>query len=119
MIELAGTTGLKRINALRNEVKTFVEVIQPGNAMGLVNFDTRAYAVDDATYPGLAVTTIGEGILDTNRGAARSTVNKHITNVNGNTSIGAGIQAARQLLNNAGNWDVKAMIVFTDGLENT
>lgn len=119
MDEPAGTTGLKRIDALRYAAKTFVEVIQSGNAMGLVNFDTKAYPVNDATYPGLPVTTIGDGILDTNRSAARNAVNKHVTNVNGMTSIGAGIQASRQLLNSAGAWDVKAMIVFTDGIENT
>ncbi|KAL2350231.1 hypothetical protein BJ546DRAFT_955641 [Cryomyces antarcticus] len=119
MDEAAGSTGLKRVEALRYSAKTFVEVIQAGNAIGLVNFDTTAYAVNDATYPGLAVTTIGEGILDPNRSAARNAVNRHVTNPQGSTSIGAGIEAARQQLNSAGSWDVKAMIVVTDGIENT
>lgn len=118
MDEPAGTTGLKRIEALRYAAKTFVEVIQPGNALGVVNFDTIAYAVNDATYPGLAITTVGDGILDPNRSAARNIINNHQTNTSGVTSIGAGIIAGRQLLNAAGPFDVKALLVFTDGIEN-
>jgi hypothetical protein len=117
MNDPAGTTGLKRIEALRDSAKTFVEVIQGGNAMGLVNFDTTAYPVNDPTYPGLPITIIGNGVLDAGRSHARDAVNRHQTNVNGNTSIGAGIVEARGLLDAAGNWDVKAMIVFTDGIE--
>jgi hypothetical protein len=119
MNEPAGTTGLKRIDALKYAAKAFVELIQPGNAIGLIRFDTKAYAVDDATYPGLKVTDItSEDVFDSGRRDARDAVNRHTTNTAGRTSIGAGIQMARQLIASAvGTWTVRAMIVFTDGLE--
>jgi Common central domain of tyrosinase/von Willebrand factor type A domain len=119
MNDLAGTTGLKRIDALKYAARSFVEMIQAGNATGLIRFDTRAYAVDDATYGGLKVTDItSDDVLDTGRRDARNAVNRHVTNTRGMTSIGAGIQMARQLISSAvGTWTVRAMIVFTDGLE--
>jgi Common central domain of tyrosinase/von Willebrand factor type A domain len=119
MDEPAGTTGLKRIDALRYAAKSFVEMIPAGNAIGLIRFDTKAYAVDDATYPGLKVTNItGEGVFDSGRSDARNAVNRHATNPAGMTSIGAGIQMARQLISSAaGTWTVRAMLVFTDGIE--
>jgi Common central domain of tyrosinase/von Willebrand factor type A domain len=119
MNDPAGTTGLKRIDALKYAAKSFVETIPAGNSMGLIRFDTTAYAVDDATYGGLKVTDItSESVFDTGRRDARNAVNRHVTNTAGRTSIGAGIQMARQLISNAvGTWTVRAMIVFTDGLE--
>jgi hypothetical protein len=49
----------------------FVDVIQPGNGIGLVRFDTVACPVNDPAYPGLAVTAIGAGgIFDPGRRAA-------------------------------------------------
>ena len=119
MDEPAGTTGLKRIDALKYAAKSFVEMIPAGNAIGLIRFDTKAYAVDDAIYGGLKITDItSEAVFDTGRRDARNAVNRHATNTAGMTAIGAGIQMASQLISSAvGTWTVRAMIVFTDGLE--
>ena len=120
MDDPAGTTGVTRMQALREAAALFVDVIQPGNAVGLVRFDTKAYPVNDPTYPGLAPTTIGAGgIFDPGRTAARSAVNAHATNPNGSTSIGDGVALGRSTLNPVGGFTDKALIVFTDGLENT
>ncbi|GLA25391.1 hypothetical protein AnigIFM63326_002091 [Aspergillus niger] len=119
MNEPAGTTGLRRIDALKYAAKQFVEVIQPGNAIGLIRFDHIAYAPNDSIYPGLPLSTVGEGIFDQERTNARNAVNAHATNIRGSTSIGAGILQAHQVLNTSTSWDVKSIVVFTDGLENT
>jgi hypothetical protein len=119
MNDPAGTTGLRRVDALKYAAKQLVEVIQPGNGLGLVRFDDHSYAPDDARYPGLPLTVVGEGVLDPNRSSARDAVNAHATNINGYTSIGAGILQASQVLGASTSWDVKAILVFTDGLENT
>ncbi len=120
MNDPAGATGVTRVQALRESAGLFVDVIQPGNGIGLVRFDTVAYPVNDPTYPGLAVTTIGAGgIFDPGRAAARAAVQAHATNVNGNTSIGAGVALGRSTAAPAAGFQDKALIVFTDGLENT
>jgi hypothetical protein len=120
MDDQAGGTGVTRIQALREAAGLFVDVIQPGNGIGLVRFDTVAYPVNDPTYPGLAVTAIGAGgIFDPGRTAARSAVQAHATNVNGSTSIGAGVTLGRSTVSPVTGFQDKALIVFTDGLENT
>ena len=120
MDDQAGTTGVTRIQALREAAGLFVDVIQPGNGIGLVRFDTVAYPVNDPTYPGLAVTAIGAGgIFDPGRTAARGAVQAHATNINGSTSIGAGVALGRSTVSPVTGFQDKALIVFTDGLENT
>jgi hypothetical protein len=121
MDELAGTTGAHRIDVLRESAAQFVEVIQPQNGVGVIRFDTDAYPVNDANWPGLAMTRIGgAGMLDPGRVAARTTVQNHRTNPSGATSIGDGVALARTELNGVppADYDAKAIIVFTDGLEN-
>jgi hypothetical protein len=120
MDDPAGTLGAKRIDVLREAGSQFVEVVQPNNGVGVVRFDTTAYPVADPTYPGLAVTQIGPGgIFDANRIQVRTAVQNHKTNPAGATSIGAGVQLARNTLSPVAGYDQKAIIVFTDGLENT
>ena len=121
MDDLAGTTGARRIDVLKDAATRFVEIIQAGNGVGLIRFDTDAYSPTDATFPGLAVTEIGPGgTLDPNRGLAIAAVGAHATNPNGWTSIGDGVVQARATANAApaGVYDEKALLVFTDGLEN-
>ena len=52
--------------------------------------------------------------------AAINAVNNHNANPAGNTSVGDGVDRARQILNAlpAGDYQHKAMSVLTDGLEN-
>src|SRR4030095_15258371 len=68
----------------------------------------------------LAVTRIiTNDALDAGRLAARNSVSLHATNVNGLTSIGDGLQLARTLPSAVpgADYEQKAIIVFTDGLE--
>ncbi len=119
MDDPAGTSGARRIQVLREAASHFVEVVQPNNGVGLVRFDTDAYPVTGGPFPGLAVTKIGNGgLFDPNRIQARNAVLAHATNINGATSIGDGVQAARDALAPVAGYDQKAIIVFTDGLEN-
>jgi len=107
----AGTLGATRIQVLREAASRFVEVVQPNNGVGIVRFDHDA-------YPGIPVTQIGAGIFDPNRVAVLGAVQAHTPNPNGWTSIGDGVVLARTTLNPVVGYDHKAIIVFTDGLEN-
>lgn len=121
MSSAAGTLGATRIDVLKDAARKFMELIQQDNGVGLIRFDHNAYSVTDPTYPGLAVTKItSNNIFDLGRVAAINAVNNHHTNPAGNTSVGDGVDMARQVLNAVppGDYDQKAMIVLTDGLEN-
>jgi hypothetical protein len=120
MNDPAGTSGDLRIDVLKSAATAFVDVIKAGNGVGLIRFDTDAYPIADATYPGLAVTRIvTNDALDVGRLAARNSVSLQATNVNGWTSIGDGLQLARTILTAVptADYEQKAIIVFTDGLE--
>ena len=102
----------KRIDILHQAATQFVQLAQDssrqGDAVGMVSFDHNA-------YPGVGVTTnLGTG-LDL------APVVTAIQNLHpaGATSIGAGVALGRNTLNPAAGFNHKAMVVFTDGLENT
>lgn len=119
MDDLAGTTGARRINLLKESAAEFVDLIQANNGIGLIRFDHDAYTVNDSTYPGFPVTRITTDTnFDPDRIAAREAVGDHATNPNGATSIGDGVLMARNTINPVTGYDRKALIVFTDGLEN-
>jgi hypothetical protein len=121
MDDPAGTSGALRINVLKDAAKRFMEIISVNDGVGLIRFDTDAYPVNNATYPGLAVTKItSDSMFDVNRIAAINAVNNHATNLAGATSVGDGVFLARQVLTAvpAADYQQKALIVFTDGLEN-
>jgi len=111
----AGTSGLTRLDVLKDAAIKFMEIIPFDNGVGLIRFDSDAYPVNHATYPGLAVTRINN---DGDRIAGINAVTSH--GAHGNTSVGDGVQLARDILNAlpAADYEEKAMIVFTDGLEN-
>lgn len=116
----AGTSGAVRIDVLKDAARKFVELIQQDNGVGLIRFDHDSYAVNDPTYPGLDVTKITSNTMfDPGRVAAISAVNNHATNPAGNTSVGDGVDRARQILTALpiGAYDQKALVVLTDGLE--
>jgi hypothetical protein len=120
MDEQAGTGGTtKRIEVLRESASRFVELIQANNGIGIIRFDSDAYPVDHPVYGGFPITKIGTGgIFDPTRVAALSAVQNHNTNLAGATSIGDGVALARSTLTPISSYDHKAIIVFTDGLEN-
>jgi hypothetical protein len=117
----AGTSGATRMEVLKDAARKFMELVPQDNGVGLVRFDHNSYPVNDPAYPGLAVTKItSNNMFDAGRVAAINAVNNHNTNPAGNTSVGDGVDRARQVLNALppGDYDHKAMIVLTDGLEN-
>lgn len=100
----------KRIDVLHRAAVNFCQLVQANNAVGMVSFD-------QAAYPGFNVTTLTGDPSDTN---LLSMVNA-IDNLQpqGATSIGNGIALGRTTLNPVSGFAKKAMVVFTDGLENT
>jgi len=120
MNDSAGTSGNTRIDVLKDAARLFTEVIQKDNGVGLIRFDHNSYPVDDPTYPGLAVTKMTSDDIDAARAAAIGKVNDHQPNAMGNTSVGDGVDRARDVLNAlpAADYAQHALIVFTDGLEN-
>ncbi len=117
----AGTSGATRMQVLKDAARKFMELIQQDNGVGLIRFDHNAYPVNDPVYPGLSVTKImSNNMFDAGRIAAINAVNNHNTNPAGNTSVGDGVDRARQVLNGVppADYDYKALVVLTDGLEN-
>jgi hypothetical protein len=122
MNDPAGTTGLLRIDLLKNAAKTMIELIDPGHGITVVRFDHDGYGPLDATYPGLPITAITlDGMFDAGRIAASKAIDDHVVNLNGNTSVGDGLVTARNALTAipGGVYDYKAIIALTDGLENS
>lgn len=102
----------KRMDVLHQAATQFVQLAQDssrrGDAVGMVSFDHDA-------YPGVAVTTnLGTGF---DLAPVASAIQK--LKPAGATSIGDGVALGRNTLNPVTGFDQKAMVVFTDGLENT
>jgi hypothetical protein len=102
----------KRIDVLRQAATQFVQLAQDssrqGDAVGMVSFDHDP-------HPGVAVTpNLGTGF-------DLAPVATAIQNLQpaGATSIGNGVALGRNTLNPVAGFAQKAMVVFTDGLENT
>ena len=100
----------KRIDVLHQAAANFCELVQANNGVGMVSFD-------QAAYPGFNVTTLTGAANDPNLMNMVTTIDN--LQPQGATSIGNGIALGRSTLNPAVAYAKKAMIVFTDGLENT
>jgi hypothetical protein len=100
----------KRIDVLHQAASSFVNLVQENDGVGIVSFDQVA-------HPRLPVTQITGGVVDPGRAAAVAAVQAIAPA--GSTSIGNGLQAARTTLDAVTGYDQKALLVFTDGLENT
>jgi Mg-chelatase subunit ChlD len=110
---LAGIdTHTKRIDILHQAATQFVQLAQDssrqGDGVGMVSFDNNA-------YPGVGVTR------NNGTGFDLAPVVTAIQSLQpqGATSIGAGLQLGSNTLNPVTGYDQQAIIVFTDGLENT
>src|SRR4030095_4072445 len=104
--------GRTRLQVLKDSANPFVDILQMDNAVGMVAFDQDPHDV-------LPVTVMGdpEHATHPGRGQAHLAINNHTHNPLGNTAIGDGVERAHQLLNPVSGFDVKAMIVLTDGQE--
>jgi hypothetical protein len=119
MADPAGTSGVTRLQVLKDSAELFAQLIQKNNGIGIIRFDEDAYPPNHATYGALAISKVNaDGFADATRLAALNAIAAH--GAYGATSVGDGVEMARTQLNGlpAGSYDQKAMIVLTDGLEN-
>jgi hypothetical protein len=120
MTDPAGSSGLTRLQVLKDAASLFANVIQKNNGIGIIRFDDDAYPPNDPTYGALAISKINiDDFSDGVRIEALKQIGLH--GAHGNTSIGDGLEMARNQLNTLppGSYDQKAIIVLTDGLQNT
>jgi hypothetical protein len=109
--------GHQRVELLRTAVSTFIDLMQQGDGLGIVRFDNLADTL-------MSVTDVGPIPSGAGRTQAQDIVATHdpATTIDprGSTSIGGGIVAGKAALDAAaGTYPQRAMIVLTDGLENT
>jgi len=108
---LAGVdASTKRIDVLHQAAANFCQLVQANNGVGMVSFD-------QAAYPGFNVMTLTGAPGDPNLTNMVTTINN--LQPQGATSIGNGIKLGRTTLTPVAGYDKKAMVVFTDGLQNT
>jgi hypothetical protein len=115
----AGTSGVKRLDVLKDAASLFVLLIQPNNGIGIIRFDDDAYPPTDPTYPGMVIKKVmSKSFGDGARVDANAAIGAH--GAHGNTSVGDGLVMARDQLTAlpVGSYDHKAIIVLTDGIEN-
>jgi len=114
--------GHPRVELLRTAVSTFVDVMQDGDGLGIVRFDnlvdTLMPVQNVGPIPGGAGRTQALHISSPSTTIASDPA--MTLDPRGSTCIGGGIQAAKAALDAvAGTYTVNAMVVLTDGLENT
>jgi hypothetical protein len=108
--------GIKKVQKLREAANAFINIMLPGDGIGLVRFNDTAQRLmeiqDVGASPG---------------GAGRTTALNHIAGndiaPSGATSIGDGVVNGRNMLDDAQaaptpDYDVTAMVVLTDGMWN-
>jgi hypothetical protein len=99
--------GVEREDVLKFSAPTAVVVLEEENAMAVCSFDHDA-------HPGIGMTpAAGMGKFSINAAIAG-----YSPNPNGWTSIGEGVAFAHGILAPVTNYDIKAMVVLTDGQEN-
>lgn len=101
-----------RIKVLHYSALPLTDVIQETNALGVCAFDQNANPVMPVTQAGPL--TFGAG-----RNAAKTAILNHQPNPMGNTAIGDGVVQGMNDLGSpsAAGYDIKAMIVLTDGFD--
>ncbi len=106
--------GQAKHDLLQQAATIFVKLMLDGDGAGLVCFNQDAQVLQP-------VLALGDGSLtDANRGATIDIISGSGLNPSGSTSIGNGIYAANGILTTAASsFDQTAMVVLTDGMENT
>jgi Common central domain of tyrosinase/von Willebrand factor type A domain len=98
---------IKRKDVLKFSAPPAVDVAEDDHAMAICSFDHDP-------HPSIGMTPLaGIGKLN-----VRGAISNYAPNVNGWTSIGEGVAFAHDILDPETGYDVKAMVVLTDGEEN-
>ena len=102
----------KRIDVLRYSALPLIDLIQEGNGISVTAFDQDPHTL-------MNMAPVGDPNFGVGRVAARNAITSHIPNLAGMTAIGDGVETGINQLNSAAAapYDVKAMIVLTDGHE--
>ena len=113
MSEDAGD-GQSKHDSLQQAAGIFVDLMLAGDGVGIVAFNDNAQVLQ-------SVLQLGDGgLTDFNRGATKDIINGTGLNPSGSTSIGDGIFDGSGILTAAASsFDVNAMVVLTDGMENS
>lgn len=107
--------GLTKVQKMREAAGIFIEAMLPGDGIGLVRFDDTAQRIMD-------VVDVGPLVTGTGRTDAIDHINGGAFDPAGATSIGAGVLQGRDQLDAAmamPPYSVRAMVVLSDGVENT
>lgn len=107
--------GQSKYQSLKEAASIFVDVMLEDDAVGIVRYNQDAQELQGATPLGPA----GDP-FDTARQNTKDVINGPGLTPSGSTSIGDGIYEGRQTLTAAGSgYPVKALVVLTDGKENS
>jgi hypothetical protein len=105
--------GQSKHAALQQAANIFVDLALEGDGVGVVRYNDDAQTVQPVLALGAG------GLSDVNRGATHDVINGPALDPQGATSIGDGIFEGRGALDAAGPFDAKALVVLTDGIENS
>ncbi len=103
--------GVSKIESLREAGKIFVDVMLQDDGIALVRYDQDAQIIQSAT-------ALGGLVLDPGRENTKNILSGPQLDPAGATSIGDGIFEARGILDGLTGYDVKGLVVLTDGVEN-
>lgn len=107
--------GRSKYESLTDAATTFVDVMLEGDGIGIVRYNQDAQPLQSVTTLGPAGDPLDPGRRDT-----KDVINGQGLTPAGQTSIGDGIFEGRALLTAAGaGFDVKSLVVLTDGNENS
>lgn len=112
MDDPSGIPGKRRIDVLHDAAPTFVELLGATDGIGVVAFDHAATL-------SMAPAQAGPLGFGNGRVVAKGAISNHLTNFAGSTSIGNGVERAHDTLVGTSGYSNKAIVVFTDGEENT
>lgn len=103
--------GRTKEQVLKDAATVFTDLLWDDNGIGINAYDQDPHAI-------MPVTEAGAPGAGGGRDQAISAIAAHASNPSGLTAVGDGIEMARSDLDDAGAaWDLKAMIVMTDGIE--
>lgn len=107
----SGIPGTTRLEVLKWAAPHYVHAMGNDDGIGIVSFDHDA-------YPVMPVTAAGSLVFGAGRAQALAAISAHDED-GGATSIGDGLDLAHATIDPVGGYDHKALIVFSDGHENT